>query len=255
MEKPMTRNVQKTLGIRVALVAAVAFPLIIAMSARAQEPAPPPPTTGTNVAPTGGAAATEATAERVIVTGSNIPTAEEVGPNPLDTYRPSDIERLGIRTATDLTQKMPAIIGAAVNQNVSNTLNSGANGDGRTEINLRGLFPKETLVLVDGKRVAPVGFALFSSVDINLIPFALVDHIDILKDGASAIYGSDAIAGVFNVILKHKFRGLEVEESFGNTNLGSSNDAAEREGYVLAGAGDDKTDIVLFAEHYDRAAI
>src|SRR5438477_10298966 len=66
MEKPMTRNVQKTLGIRVALVAAVAFPLIIAMSARAQQPPPPPPppspTTGTNVAPTGGAAATEATA-------------------------------------------------------------------------------------------------------------------------------------------------------------------------------------------------
>ena len=98
----MTRNVQKTLGIRVALVAAVAFPLIIAMSARAQEPAPPPPT-GTNVAPAAGApAATEATAERVIVTGSNIPTAEEVGPNPVDTYRRDDITRLGVRTPTDL---------------------------------------------------------------------------------------------------------------------------------------------------------
>src|SRR5438094_3345181 len=97
MEKPMTRNVQKTLGIRVALAAAVAFPLIIAMSARAQEPAPPPPT-GTNVAPAAGApAATEATAERVIVTGSNIPTAEEVGPNPVDTYRRDDITRLGVR--------------------------------------------------------------------------------------------------------------------------------------------------------------
>src|SRR5438132_83364 len=101
MEKPMTRNVQKTLGIRVALAAAVAFPLIIAMSARAQEPAPPPPT-GTNVAPAGAPAATEATAERVIVTGSNIPTAEEVGPNPVDTYRRDDITRLGVRTHTDL---------------------------------------------------------------------------------------------------------------------------------------------------------
>src|SRR5439155_9809257 len=85
--------------------------------------------------------------------------------------------------------------------------------------------------------------------------FALVDHIDILKDGASAIYGSDAIGGVFNIFLKHKFRGLEVEASFGNTNLGSSNDAAEREGHLLAGVGDDKTDIVVFAEYYDRAAI
>ena len=200
-------------------------------------------------------AAGSAEVERVTVTGSNIPTAEETGRNPVDTYRTEDMEKLGIRTATDLTQKVPAILGASINQNVNNTLNNGANGDGRTEINLRGLFPKETLVLVDGKRVAPVGFALFSSVDINLIPFPLVDHIDILKDGASAIYGSDAVAGVFNVIFKHKFRDVEVEGSFGNTNLGSSNDAIEREGYLLAGTGDDKTDIVVFAEYYDRDAI
>ena len=143
---------------------------------------------------------------------------------------------------------MPAFTGATVNENDNL-------GDGRTEINLRGLFSKETLVLVDGKRVAPVGFAQRASIDLNLIPFALVDHIDILKDGASAIYGSDAIAGVFNVILKHRFRGLEMEASLGNTNLGSSNDAAEREGYLLAGTGDDKTDIVVFAEYYDRAAL
>ena len=110
-------------------------------------------------------------------------------------------------------------------------------------------------MLVDGKRLAPVGFANEASVDLNLIPFALVDHIDILKDGASAIYGSDAIAGVFNIFLKHKFRGLEVYASYGNTNLGSSNDAAERKGYLLAGTGDDKTEIVVFAEYYDRAAI
>src|SRR5438552_1198239 len=149
MEKPMIKNIAK-LSIRVALVAAVAFPLLIAMSARAQEPAPPPPT-GTNVAPAAGApAATEATAERVIVTGSNIPTAEEVGPNPVDTYRADDIRKLGVRTATDFTQRLPATTGAAVNENIGN------GGDGRTEINLRGLFSKETLVLVDGKRVAPV---------------------------------------------------------------------------------------------------
>src|SRR6266436_5326025 len=117
MEKPMTRNVQKTLGIRVALAAAVAFPLIIAMSARAQEPAPPPP--GTNVAPAAGApAATEATAERVIVTGSNIPTAEEVGPNPVDTYRRDDITRLGVRTPTDLIQRLPTVAGSAETENI-----------------------------------------------------------------------------------------------------------------------------------------
>jgi iron complex outermembrane receptor protein len=212
----------------------------------AQNPLPPP------VAPaetSSGGSAVQAEVERVIVTGSNIPTAEEVGPNPVDTYRPEDIQKLGVRTATDLTQKLPVVTGFGVNQNIGN------GGDGRTEVNLRGLFPKETLVLVDGKRVAPVGFAMGASVDINLIPFALVDHIDILKDGASAIYGSDAISGVFNILLKHRFRGLELELSYGNTNLGSSNDAGEREGYILAGSGDDKTDIVVFAQFYDRAAV
>ena len=94
--------------------------------------------------------------------------------------------------------------------------------------NLRGLLAKETLVLVDGKRAAIVGCAAgFSGgVDINLIPFPMIDHIDILKDGASAIYGCDAVAGVVNIFLIHKFRGLEVGGSFGNTNLGASNDTA-----------------------------
>src|SRR5256885_14411528 len=153
MENPMTRNVQKTLGIRVALAAAVAFPLIIAMSARAQEPAPPPPT-GTNVAPAAGApAATEATAERVIVTGSNIPTAEEVGPNPVDTYRRDDITRLGVRTPTDLVLRIPAATGSNITENNTN------GGDGSTRISLRGIDPKETLVLQDGRRLASAGSA------------------------------------------------------------------------------------------------
>src|SRR5947209_3463320 len=183
-----------------------------------------------------------------MVTGSHIPTAEEVGPDPVDSYSPEDIEKLGARTATDFIQNLPAATGAAVNQN-----NSG--GDGRTEINLRGLFPKETLVLVDGRRVAPVGFALFSSVDTNLIPLPLLDHIDVLKDGASAIYGSDAVAGVVNAVLTHKFRGVEVEARYGNTNFGASNDAAERETYLLAGLGDDKTEVVFFGQYYERDAI
>src|SRR6266446_4387594 len=181
MEKPMTRNVQKTLGIRVALVAAVAFPLIIAMSARAQEPAPPPPTTGTNVAPTGGAAATEATAERVIVTGSNIPTAEEVGPNPVDTYRRDDITRLGVRTPTDLILRIPSATGSNTTENNTN------GGDGTTRISLRGIDPKETLVLEDGRRVSLTDTfgADSATVDFNRFPLGWIDHIDILKDGAS----------------------------------------------------------------------
>src|SRR5205823_4638038 len=194
--------------------------------------------------------------ERVIVTGSNIPTAEEVGPNPVDTYRPSDVEKLGVRNATDLVISLPQEMGTTANQNMSGL------GDGRVVPNLRGLLPKETLVLIDGKRAAIVGGGgVFSTgpstagVDVNLIPFPMIDHIDILKDGASALYGSDAVAGVINIFLVHRFRGLEIGGSYGNTNMGASNDAAEREGWLKAGVGDDKTDIVVIADFYDRAAI
>ena len=190
-----------------------------------------------------------AEAERVIVTGSNIPTAEETGPNPVDTYRPADIERLGIRNATDLTTFLPQQSGATANLNMAN------GGDGTVQFNLRGLLAKETLVLVDGKRVAfgslnAVGFS--GGVDINLIPFPMIDHIDILKDGASAVYGSDAITGVVNFFLVHKFRGLEIGGSYGNTNLGASNDMGEWEAWLKAGTGDDKTEIVVIADFWER---
>src|SRR5205809_1032236 len=189
-----------------------------------------------------------ATAVEVIVTGSNIPTSEEVGPQPVDTYRKADIERLGVRSATDFVQKLPVATGAAINENLTN------GGDGRTEVNLRGILPKETLVLQDGRRLAPVGFA-GDTLDLNMFPFGLIDHIDILKDGASAIYGSDAVDGVFNVWLIHRFRGVEIYASYGNTNLGFANDMGEERAYLLAGTGDDKTDIVVYAELYNRAAI
>jgi iron complex outermembrane recepter protein len=173
----------------------------------------------------------------------------------VDTYRPTDIEKLGVRNSTDLLTKLPQTLGSNVNQNIAN------GGDGTVIPNLRGLLPKETLVLIDGKRAAISGFGGSQSgpgtagVDINLIPFPMIDHIDILKDGASAVYGTDAIAGVINIFLKHKFRGLEMGGSWGNTSLGSSNDAREAEAWMIAGTGDDKTDIVISADFYDRAAI
>src|SRR5437773_12325249 len=148
MEKLMTTNALKMFRlVRLALMAGVGFPFILASSAFAQLPAPaaPPPP------PPPGAAAPSAEVERVIVTGSNIPTAEETGPNPVDTYRPQDIENLGVRNATDLLNKLPAEAGATINQNIAN------GGDGAVIPSLRGLLPKETLVLVDGKRVALEG--------------------------------------------------------------------------------------------------
>jgi iron complex outermembrane receptor protein len=122
---------------RVALIAAVGGLTVFLPNAFAQE--------------TPASGVTEV--ERVIVTGSNIPTAQEVGPNPVDTYRPADIEKLGIRNATDLTTFLPQQSGATTNLNRSNS-GVGSGGDGTVQFNLRGLLAKETLVLVDGKRVA-----------------------------------------------------------------------------------------------------
>ena len=237
----MTQNALKTLRfVRLALMAGVGFPLILASNAFAQLPAPAGPAEP-------GTSASEV--ERVVVTGSNIPTAEETGPNPVDTYRPQDIEKLGIRNATDLQQFIPQAAGGTVNLNIGN------GGDGTVQFNLRGLLPKETLVLIDGKRVAYGslgGAGTSAGVDINLIPFSMVDHVDILKDGASAVYGSDAITGVVNFFLVHKFRGLEIGGTYGNTNMGASNDMGEWETWIKAGTGDDKTDIVVIADFWQR---
>ena len=99
---------------------------LLACSVSAQNPLPTP------------GIPTEAEVERVVVTGSNIPTAEEVGPNPVDTYRPEDIEKLGARNATDLLTKLPQEMGSTINQNA----NGVAGGDGAVIPNLRGLLPK-----------------------------------------------------------------------------------------------------------------
>jgi outer membrane receptor protein involved in Fe transport len=195
------------------------------------------------------------TVEEVIVTGSNIPTAEEVGPQPVYVLNRDLIFQLGVRSATDLVLKLPTVSGISINEQVN------SNGDGHVEVDLRGIGSRETLVLQDGRRVAPEGFAgeiglSGATVDLNMFPIGLIDHIDILLDGASAVYGSDAIGGVFNVYLIHRFQNhAEVYVSYGNTNLGASNDQAEKLAYVLGGVGDDKTDIVVYAEYYSRDAI
>src|SRR5256714_702917 len=231
---------------RTAFAAAVGVNLLIAPKVPAQAIVPaalasPPPAQMTTGA--------TAEVERVTVTGSNIPTAEETAPNPVDTYRPEDLEKLGIRNATDLTTFLPQQAGGTKN------LNARTGGGGTLPFKLRGLLSQENLVLGDGKRVAPWSFnarGFSGGGGIKLIPFPMIDHIDILKDGASAVYGSDAIAGVVNFFLVHKFRGLEIGGSYGNTNLGASNDMGEWESWIKAGTGDDKTDIVVIADFWER---
>src|SRR5207302_5551014 len=119
-----------------AMGAACAISFFLSADAFAQNPTPPPAGAAQSNA---GGTGVQAEMERVIVTGSNIPTSEEVGPHPVDTYRKDDITRLGVRSATDLIQRLPAATGTSLNENNNN------GGDGRVEINLRGILAKETL--------------------------------------------------------------------------------------------------------------
>jgi len=112
---------------------------------------------------------------------------------------------------------MPAT-GAGTFSTRNNSQDSTANG--AAAVSLRGMGPDATLVLINGRRVAISAFAesiTNSFVDINSIPVSAIERIDILKDGASAIYGSDAVAGVVNVVLKKDYEGLEINAGYGGT--------------------------------------
>src|SRR5438094_1256304 len=151
MEKLMIKNVPIKFGsLRVVLVASVGFPLIFASNALAQNPPPPPPPAGaTSAAPAPGAAEVE----RVIVTGSNIPTAEEVGPNPVFSLNRDLINKSGTGTTTEqLLQRQPVMNGSNVPVNNNGTGQSGPTGT--AAIALRGLDPGATLVLIAGRRLA-----------------------------------------------------------------------------------------------------
>jgi iron complex outermembrane recepter protein len=235
----MINNVLNKFGfVRVALMACVGFPLIFASTAFAQNPPPPPPPPGAAPAPAPGAAEVE----RVIVTGSNIPTAEEVGPNPVFSLNRDLINKSGSGTTTEqLLQRLPIMNGSNVPVNNNGTGQSGPTGS--AAIALRGLDPGATLVLLDGRRVAAFPGAANSGygfVDLTTIPITAVQSIEILKDGASTTYGSDAVAGVINFKLYKDYRGAQVTVQYGDT---LDKDAAEYKGDILFGVGDDKTSI------------
>ena len=134
--------------------------------------------------------------DRISVTGSRIKSTDIETSQPVLSLTRADIEKQGVTSVADILQRIAAN-GAALNR----TFNNG--GDGSSGISLRNLGSDRTLVLVNGRRWTT---GLDGSVDLNTIPTAMVERIDVLKDGASTIYGSDAIAGVVNFILKRDFR-------------------------------------------------
>ncbi len=177
--------------------------------------------------------------ERVIVTGTNIPTAETEPALPVVIYSGEMLQKQGANTPAEGLRQLPSFVGNTATENDSN------GGDGQARINLRALGDGNTLTLINGRR----GFE-----NINAIPIGALMRTEVLKDGASAIYGSDAVAGVVNFILLNgpgetPFEGAEINLLYGNT---TDHDARVLQGYVRGGIATPKFAIAAMAEYYDR---
>ncbi|HCL3339813.1 TPA: TonB-dependent receptor [Pseudomonas aeruginosa] len=164
--------------------------------------------------------------ESMIVTGSHIRETAADGSSPVIIFEKEDIERTGVATLPQFFEKLPQNFGGGANgANVANlgldrdTANNFGQG---TSINLRGLGTGTTLTLINGHRVASSN--RYQYVDVSLIPMSAVERVEILTDGASAIYGADAIGGVVNIILRQDFIGYETSARYGTTTSGGMNE-------------------------------
>ena len=175
-----------------------------------------------------GAVAQEATTlDTLTVTGSRIKRAEMEGRVPVQTLSREEIERTGLTSIGDILQELTGS-GSALNTKFNSSGNFGfsPNGDGvgagSAQVDLRNLGPKRVLVLVDGMRWVNESSAsgVSAAVDLNTIPLALVERIEVLEDGASSLYGSDAIAGVVNIITRRNFDGGQVTLNYGQFDKG-----------------------------------
>jgi iron complex outermembrane receptor protein len=192
-----------------AFLAELAIAATLGVSAYAQAPAPAPAPAGTEQ---GGQL------QQITVTGYVIPRVGE-GPQPVVSYDQEYVQKQAYQTVTDVLRGIP-YNNAALSTYTNAAINS---SPASAAVNLRGLGVNRTLTLVDGHRFPdfpiPLGSA-FSFVDLNSIPLAAVDRIEILKDGASAIYGDDAVAGVVNIILKNEYNGADIFNYWGISSRG-----------------------------------
>ncbi|MEE4281798.1 MAG: TonB-dependent receptor [Pseudomonadales bacterium] len=219
--------------------------------------------------------AEEPVIEEIVVTGSYIKRAPEDAPSPVRTFGREELEAKGNAQLADMVMKLPAVIGS---ENVTAQEQS-VGGAGAANINIRNLGLASTLVLIDGKRVN-VGTSISNQgeqfVDINRLPFIMIENVEILKDGASAIYGSDAVAGVANFKLRNNFEGFEIramyQDSFKNRDadfkdLGlpeiyrdsfrafSEDESNDTDIGAIWGFSNDDTHIVIGGNYFERDAL
>jgi len=191
-------------------------------------------------------------AQTVYVTGSNLKRTDKEGTQPIQTITAKDIRETGATTVTELIRLVPSM-GSDTNLDT----NDGGFSRGVSTASLRGLGSTSTLILLNGRRMTPAAYAdpnkgNSTLYDLNSIPIAALERVEILRDGASAVYGSDAIGGVINFITKSNYKGREI------TARASANDDADfkRKGVnFFAGAGDIEEDgynVFLTGDFSDR---
>ena len=184
--------------------------------------------------------------EKFVVTGSYIQRIDTEGPAPVQIINRETIELSGSNTVQDVLKRIPSNF-AGVNENINNQGSTGGAGN----VSLRGLGANRTLVLLNGRRAGPAGVrGGVSAFDLNVIPVSAIDRVDILKDGASSVYGSDAVAGVVNIITKRDTDGVEIERAGGafetrrradRAAAGISRDAIGRRGARLQTDGEHRS--------------
>ncbi|MEY2879044.1 MAG: hypothetical protein RLZZ15_1424 [Verrucomicrobiota bacterium] len=203
-----------------ALALAFTVPLTTPLAAQTA-PASPPSSASASTPATATATSNSATAttaatttlEKFEVTGSLIKRTDAEGPSPVRFITRDDIELSGMDNLTDILRDIPESTNLGINEGSTTGFARGVSA-----IDLRSLGPNNTLVLVDGRRQAPNGISSNGSVfvDLNRIPVSLIERVELLKDGASAVYGSDATAGVINIITRQNFVGAEITARYGN---------------------------------------
>ncbi|MGH8336408.1 MAG: TonB-dependent receptor plug domain-containing protein, partial [Gammaproteobacteria bacterium] len=198
-------------------------------------------------------AATPATLEAIVVTGSYIRRTDTESPSPVDIINADDILKSGKTTIADVIKTLSSDNSGTLTSNFSGAMAGGASG-----VSLRGLTVDATLVLVDGHRMANYPLADDGQrpfVDIGSLPLGIVDRVEVLKDGASAIYGSDAIAGVVNIITKKEFTGFDVSANLGSSYKADGLEQRLSATYGFGNLADDGHNFYVNVEYHHQAEI
>jgi outer membrane receptor protein involved in Fe transport len=189
----------------------------------------------------------------VVVTGSRIARRDFVAPSPIVTVTSQQLQKTSEIGMEQQLNKLPQFVpGNTQFSGAGDVQESPTNTPGAATLNLRGLGPNRNLVLLDGRRAQPFNASL--AIDLNSLPAAAVDNVEIITGGAAAVYGADAIAGVVNFKLKTNFTGVEFDGQYGVTQHG---DGQEYQGSVLIGASlpDNRGNVMIGLNYANRDAI